>query len=142
MKNKRTLVISAVAVVAVIITVAAALVSPRSAQNAGLIPVAGPSSSRVSLANENGLQNHAANISRVVNTGESPEEEFVLSQQYHAANISRVVNTGESLEEENVLSQEYHALDHSGVTKTGESPEEENVLSQQYHAAVNNSVTK
>jgi hypothetical protein len=52
------------------------------------------------------------------------------------------VNTGESPEEENVLSQEYHATDNSGVTKTGESPEEENVLSQQYHAAVNNSVTK
>jgi hypothetical protein len=88
MKNKRTLVISAVAVVAVIITVAAALVSPRSAQNAGLIPVTGPSSSRVSLANENGQQNHVTNISRVVNTGESPEEEFVLSQQYHAADNS------------------------------------------------------
>jgi hypothetical protein len=136
MNNKRTLVLSAIAVVAVIITVAAALVLPRSAQTAGLIPVTGLSSSGVALVNENGQQNHAA-YNSVVNTGESPEEEFVLSQQYHAADNSSITNTGESPEEEFVLSQQYHAADNSSITNTGESPEEEFVLSQQYHAADN-----
>jgi hypothetical protein len=116
MNNKRTLVISAVAaLVAVILTVAATRVFPSSAQNAGLIPVTGPSSSGVALVNENGQQNRAAYNSRVANTGESPEEEFVLSQQYHAANISSVVNTDESPEEEFVLSQQYHAADNNSV---------------------------
>jgi hypothetical protein len=133
MKNKRILVISAVAVLAVIITVAATRVF--SAQNAGLIPVTGPSSSGVSPVDIIAQPNHAADNSSVTNTGESPEEESVLSQQYHAADNSSVTKTGESPEEEFVLSQQYHAADNSSVTKTGESPEEEFVLSQQYHAA-------
>jgi hypothetical protein len=140
MNNKRNLVISAVAVLAVIITVAAGRVFPRSAQNAGLIPVTGLSSSGVSLVHENGQQNIAAYNSIVANTGESPEEEYVLSQQYHVTANSSFTNTGESPEEEYVLSQQYHATANSSVTNTGESPEEEYILSQQYHTADNSRV--
>jgi hypothetical protein len=117
MKNKRTLVILPVAVLAVVIAVVTVLISPRSAQKAGLIPVTGPSSSGVSLVDKNAQQNRAADNRSVTNTGESPEEEYVLSQPYHATDNSRVTKTGESPEEENVLSQPYHAAENNSVTK-------------------------
>jgi hypothetical protein len=129
MNNKRTLVIAAVAGLAVILSVAASLVFPSSASSAQLIPVTGLSKSGVSADN-----------SGFTNTGESPEEEYILSQQNHAADNSSVTNTGESPEEEYILSQQNQAADNSSVTNTGESPEEEFILSQQNHAADNSNV--
>ena len=81
MNNKRTLVIAAVAGLAVILSVAASLVFPSSASSAQLIPVTGLSKSGVSADN-----------SGFTNTGESPEEEFILSQQNHAADNSNVLS--------------------------------------------------
>jgi hypothetical protein len=104
MNNKRTLVIAAVAGLAVILSVAASLVFPSSASSAQLIPVTGLSKSGVSADN-----------SGFTNTGESPEEEYILSQQNHAADNSSVTNTGESPEEEFILSQQNHAADNSNV---------------------------
>lgn len=142
MISKRSLVILAAADLAIAITMVSALVFSRPVQNAGLIPVTGPSSSGVQLIDKNARRNLAADKRSVTNMGESPQEEYVLSQQYHAADDRSVTKTGESPEEEYVLSQQYHAADNRSVTKTGESPEEEYILSQQYHAADNNRVTK
>jgi hypothetical protein len=154
LNNKRTLVIAAVAGLAVILSVAASLVFPSSASSAQLIPVTGLSKSGVSADNSGftntgespeeeyilSQQNHAADNSSVTNTGESPEEEYILSQQNQAADNSSVTNTGESPEEEFILSQQNQAADNSSVTNTGESPEEEFILSQQNHAADNSNV--
>ena len=143
MNNKRTLVISAVAVLAVIITVAASLVFTRSAQNAGPIPVTGRSNSGAPQPNQIVQQNQAANSS-VTNIRESAEqiqaEQSLQALKDQAANSS-VTNTGESPEEEYILSQQNPAAHNSSVTNTGESPEEEYILSQQYHAADNSRVT-
>ena len=120
MNNKRTLVISAVAVLAVIITVAASLVFTRSAQNAGPIPVTGRSNSGAPQPNQIVQQNQAANSS-VTNIRESAEqiqaEQSLQALKDQAANSS-VTNTGESPEEEYILSQQYHAADNSRVTNT------------------------
>jgi hypothetical protein len=105
MKHKRTLLISAVAVLALIITVATSLALRRSAQNAGLIPVTGPSSSGIAPVDKIAQQNQAVDNSRRIRTWESPEEEYVLSQQYHAPDKGSVTNTGESPIEEYILSQ-------------------------------------
>jgi hypothetical protein len=155
MNNKRTLVIAAVAVLAVILSVGASLVFPRSASSAQLIPVTGLSKSGASANNSSfkntgeasvkeyilSQQNKAADNSSFTNIGESPEEEYILSQQNKAADNSSFTNTGESPEEEHILSQQNQAANNSSVTKTGESPEEEYILSQQNHAANNSSVT-
>ena len=121
MNNKRTMFIAAVAVLAVVLTVAALLAFPRSAQTAGPIPVTGLSNSGISPANEIAQPNRAAYNSVVANTGESPAEEYILSNpalQNQAADNSSVTNTGESPAEEYILSNpamQNHAADNSNV---------------------------
>ncbi len=123
MKHKLIMGIAAAAALLVIVTAATLPAFPRSVPNAGLIPVTGPSNSGGSPVNNIARQIPAAVNSKVTHTGESPEEEYVFSQQYHPSASSNVSHTGESPEEEYILNHQYKLNDAPGqpaIQVTGE----------------------
>jgi hypothetical protein len=77
MNNKRTLVIAAVAVLAVILSVAASLVFPRSAKSAQPIPVTGHIDNGASPDNQFALPRLAPGH---IDYGASPDNQIALPQ--------------------------------------------------------------